>query len=68
MQKTVIIEGMSCGGCSGRVAKLLNAIDGVTANVSHEEGKAYIELTKDVEDDVLKNTIEGAGYKVIEIN
>lgn len=68
MQKIITIEGMSCGGCSGRVEKLLNAIGGISAKVSHEDGKAFVELAKDIEDAVLINTIEGAGYKVTGIN
>ena len=36
MEKTMIIEGMMCSHCSGRVTKVLNDIDGVTAIVSLE--------------------------------
>ncbi len=36
MKKTMMIEGMMCAHCSGRVEKALNAIDGVTAKVDLE--------------------------------
>ncbi len=66
MEKTIKIEGMMCGHCSGRVQKVLLETDGVlSAEVSHETGTAVVTLAKDVADEVLKNTIEKEGYKVI---
>ncbi|MDE7364055.1 MAG: heavy metal translocating P-type ATPase [Ruminococcus sp.] len=67
MTKTMKIEGMMCSHCTGMVTKILNAIDGVSAEVSLEEKCAYIELSKDVSDDVLKNAVTDAGYEVIGI-
>jgi len=67
MEKTIMIEGMTCSGCSGRVEKLLNKIDGVQAKVSHEENKADVKISGDVSDDVLKSTVESAGFKVVGI-
>jgi copper chaperone CopZ len=63
--KTIMIEGMSCGHCSGRVEKALNALPGVTATVSHETKSAQV--TGDVSDEVLKKTVEDAGYEVVGI-
>ena len=41
MKRTIRIEGMMCGHCSGRVKKALEAVAGVeTAEVSHETGTA----------------------------
>ncbi len=38
------VYGMTCGGCSGKVKKALEAVDGViSADISHEEDKATIE-------------------------
>ena len=67
LEKKMIIEGMSCGHCSARVEKALNAIDGVAAHVALEEKKAYITLTKDVPDSVLAGAVEDAGYTVEKI-
>lgn len=68
MTKTIIIDGMMCPHCEARVKGLLEGLDGITsAKVSHTEGNAIISCTKDVDDLLLKKTIEDAGYKVIEI-
>ena len=44
--------------------KVLNTIDGVTAEVSLEDKCAYITLDKDVADEVLSKAVTDAGYKV----
>ncbi len=67
MKKTMKIEGMMCGHCTGRVDKVLNALEGVEASVSLEEKAAYVTLTKDVSDELLKKTVEDEGYQVLEI-
>ena len=66
MEKTLKIEGMMCGHCSGRVQKALEALPGVAAAaVSHESGTAVVTLSAPVSDDVLKKAVEDAGYKVV---
>ena len=67
MNKTILIEGMSCGHCSARVEKVLNQIDGVTAIVSLDEKSASVTLNKDISDETLKIAIEDAGYEVTSI-
>ena len=68
MEKTMKIEGMMCSHCTGRVSEALNAIDGVTATVSLDDGgKAVILLKKDVDDAVLTKAVTDAGYKVTKI-
>lgn len=64
MKKTMFIDGMMCNHCTGMVTKVLNAIDGVSAEVSLENKCAYIELSKEVSDDVLVNAVTEAGYEV----
>lgn len=68
MEKTMIIDGMMCSHCSGRVTQVLNAIDGVSAVVSLEDKNAKITLTKDVSDDVLIKAVTDAGYTVVSLN
>lgn len=68
MKKTIYIEGMMCNHCTGRVDKLLNAMEGVTATVSLEDKCAYVTLDKDIADDVLKSAIENEGYTVTRID
>lgn len=68
MTKTVNIEGMMCAHCEANVKKALEALDGIeSAVVSHEAGTAVIELSKDVDDDLIKQTIEDKDYKFISI-
>jgi len=63
-EKTLQIKGMSCGHCSARVEKALNAIDGVEAKVNLESNSAKLILTKDVSDETLKTAIDNIGYEV----
>lgn len=68
MKRTMKINGMMCSHCTGMVTKVLNAIDGVSAEVSLEDKCAYIELSKEVSDDVLKNAVTEAGYDVVSLD
>lgn len=67
MKKTMKIEGMMCGHCTGRVDKALNALEGVRAEVSLEDKAAYLTIEGEVSDELLKKTVEDEGYQVIEI-
>ena len=67
MKKTLKIDGMMCSHCTGRVSQALNAIDGVSAEVSLEDKAAYVTLTADVADDVLIQAVTDAGYTVTEV-
>lgn len=66
-KKTIMIEGMMCTHCTGRVEKALNEMDGVEANVSLDDKCAYVTLSKDVTDEALTKTVLDAGYEVKEI-
>ena len=68
MTKVMKIEGMMCPHCSGRVDKVLNAIEGVSAVVNLEEKSATITLSADVSDEVLKQAVIDAGYEVVSLN
>ncbi len=59
------IEGMHCTGCSTRLEKVLNNVDGVeSAKVSLEEKKANIKYDEtQVNESELKEAIEDAGFK-----
>ena len=59
------IEGMHCTGCSTRLEKVLNNVDGVeSAKVSLEEKKADIKYDEtQVNENELKEAIEDAGFK-----
>lgn len=65
MKKTMKIEGMMCGHCSGRVKQTLEALGGVeSAEVSHENGTAVVVCDPAVSDGVLTAAVEGQGYHV----
>ncbi len=68
MKKTMVIEGMSCGHCSARVEKALNALDGVTAKVDLEAKTASIETEGRVSDEQLKAAVTDAGYDVVSLS
>ncbi len=67
MQKTMVIEGMTCAHCKMRVEKALNAIRGVSAQVDLERKTASLVLSEAVDDETLKNAVEDAGYTVVSI-
>jgi len=66
-KKTMMIDGMMCMHCTGRVEKVLNEMDGVEAQVSLEGKCAYVTLSKDVSDEELTKVVTDAGYEVKEI-
>ena len=68
MTKTMIIEGMMCTHCTGRVEKVLSALDGVSAVEMSLEGKsARLTLSKDVDTKVLTQAVTEAGYQVVSV-
>ena len=68
IEKTMKIEGMMCGHCEATVKKALEALPQVDeARVSHETGLAVVSLNSEVDDSVLKKTVEDKDYTVTEI-
>ncbi len=59
------IEEMHCAGCSNRLEKILNNVDGVeSAKVSLEEKSADIKYNEEeVELNTILQEIEDAGFK-----
>ena len=64
MEKTLSIEGMMCEKCEAHVRKALEAIEGVSEvkEVSHENNKAVVTLSKDVAEDAFSAAVSEAGY------
>ena len=50
-----------------QIPQVLNAIDGVSAEVSLEDKAAYLTLSADEADDVLIKAVTDAGYTVTEV-
>ena len=60
----ITVNGMMCGHCEAHVKKALEAIDGIeTAAASHEKNLVTITKTKDVEESLIKEAVEDAGYE-----
>ncbi len=69
MTKTMEVKGMMCAHCEARVRKALEALDGVvSAEVSHETGKAVVTLNTDIPDEVLKQAVEEQDHEVVSIS
>ena len=67
MKETFKINGMMCSHCTGRVSDALNALDGVSAEVSLDNGgMAVVTMDEGVSRDLIINTIIAAGYEVVE--
>lgn len=68
MTKVITVEGMMCGHCTGRVQKVLEAVEGVSSvEMSLENKTATVELNTEVADEVLSGVITEAGYEVTSI-
>lgn len=68
MKKTMKIEGMMCAHCEARVKKALEKLPEIeNADVSHVSGTATVTINTDIDDAVLKRTIEEQDYKVTSI-
>lgn len=68
MKKEIVIEGMMCMHCQGRVEKVLNAIEGVEAKVDLEKKTAYVSCPEGFDTAILEKAVTDAGYTVIKIN
>ena len=66
-RRTMKISGMNCAHCVMDVARILNQIDGVSADVSPSKGNARISCDREIGDEVLRNAVEKAGYHVASI-
>ncbi len=67
MTKKIIIEGMMCEHCTGRVEKALRAVNGVTDVVMSLEEKSATVTADGTGDNELKDAVTEAGYEVVSI-
>lgn len=66
-KKTFAVEGMSCQHCVNRVMEAVNSIDGASALVKLKKGIVIVSLEHPVSNEIIKDAIEKAGYKVTDI-
>ena len=63
MEKVIIVEGMNCGHCEARVNEALKKVDGVLdAVANHDLNEVKLSLSKEVDENVLKEAVVNAGY------
>lgn len=61
---TITISGMSCGHCTGSVAKLLESTPGVSnVAVTLNPGQASFEATPEVDLDAIRTAIRKIGFE-----
>lgn len=66
MKQNIIIEGMSCGHCTGSVEKALKGIAGVSSvKVDLASKTAVVESNQGIAEELLKSTISDVGFSVI---
>ena len=64
VSQSIMIEGMSCASCVGRVERVLAAVDGVRqVSVNLATEMARIESALPIDFDVLQQAIDKAGYQ-----
>ncbi len=68
MKKILLVEGMSCGHCEKAVKEAVGELEGVEkVQVDLTSKKVEVEGKK-LEDNIIKQAIEEAGYDVVGIN
>ncbi len=59
------ITGMTCGGCSGRVTRVLEATPGViSATISHETDSGTVVTTEALSTQDIVDIVAGTGFGV----
>lgn len=64
MNVTLKIEGMTCGGCTGAVERVLKAQPGVTSvSVDLDAAQASVTANEDTDPQSLARAVSVAGYE-----
>ena len=66
-EKILTVEGMHCENCEVRVENALNRLENVACKVSWKKKSAIVSYSKEISNDLLKETVERLGYQVTEI-
>ena len=67
-RRILYIEGMMCEHCEAHVKEALEKIEGVEyAEADHETGTAVVTLSKDVDNNLMKEAVEKEDYEVLSI-
>ncbi len=66
-KKRLTISGMHCDHCAFNVTEAIDKIDGAAAKVDLNSGTAEVSYDRQVEDAILRQAVEDAGYTVTSI-
>jgi copper chaperone CopZ len=64
LEKTFIIEGMSCGGCVNSLTRVLESVPGIEP-LKVEVGKATLRVDEAVTTDVVRAAVDRAGFELV---
>ncbi len=65
MTRTIKVKGMSCQHCVNAVSKSLSGIEGIQGvKIDLAKGEATFEEVKPVDDALIRERIEKAGYEL----
>lgn len=67
MKKILLVEGMTWGHCKSTVEAVLGALDGVTKVEVDLSSKTVVVEGENLDDILMKEEVEDAGYEIIEI-
>lgn len=67
MKKILLVEGMTWGHCKSTVEAVLGALGGVTKVEVDLSSKTVIVEGENLDDILMKEEVEDAGYEVVEI-
>ncbi|MBQ8165318.1 MAG: heavy-metal-associated domain-containing protein [Clostridia bacterium] len=65
--KTFKISGMHCEHCKCRVEEIVNDIKGISGKADLKKEELTVSYAEKVDDELIKNRLEKAGYTVTEI-
>lgn len=62
--RSIVIDGMHCSNCAHRVQEAINKIDGASATVDFNSGRAIVSMDRTIDDIELRKAVKDAGYTV----
>ncbi len=67
-QRVLALDGLHCANCVSGVKTALEAIPGVSAEVTLDPQRAVVRMDRAIPDDTLLNAVEEQGFRVVSIS
>ena len=67
-RKLFSVETMHCEKCKYRVEEIIADLDGVAGEADWKRGELVVSYEQEVNDDIIKEQLERAGYRVTQID